>query len=116
MYTITPIRRLYRRLDVCLDFGKVKSLLILLLEKPRLDNNTSCPYVAEALPYYKGVSAQFVVNFRNCVFEYDHTKIGGNSELTMEDAAALTSHKKSQTDEMISTDDPMIAKNQTDLL
>ena len=64
---------------------------------------------------YKGVTAQFAVNFRNCVFEY-HTKSGGNSELTMEDAAALTYHKKSAADEMISPDDPMIAKNQTDLL
>jgi hypothetical protein len=44
------------------------------------------------------------------VFEY-HTKNGGSSELTMEDAATLTSQKKSAADEMISTDDPMIAKN-----
>jgi hypothetical protein len=36
--------------------------------------------------------------------------------LTTEDAAALTSHKKSAADEIISTDDPMIAKNHTDLL
>ena len=49
------------------------------------------------------------------MFEY-HTKNGGNSELTMEDAAALTSNKKSAADEMISTDDPMIAKKHTDLL
>jgi hypothetical protein len=34
----------------------------------------------------------------------------------MEDAAALTSHKKSAADEMISTDDSMIAKNHTYLL
>ncbi len=34
----------------------------------------------------------------------------------MEDAAALTSHKKSAADEMISTDDPMIAKNHTNLV
>jgi hypothetical protein len=34
----------------------------------------------------------------------------------MEDAGALTSFKKSAADEMISTDDPMIAKNHTDLL
>ena len=61
------------------------------------------------------MTAQFAINFRNRVFEY-HTKNGGNSELTMEDAAALTSHKKSAADEMISTDDPMIAKNHTDLL
>ena len=100
---------------LCLDFGKVKSLLFLLLEKPRLDTNTLRPYLAEALPHYKGVTAQFAVNFRNRVFEY-HTKSGGNSELTMEDAAALTYHKKSAADEMISPDDPMIAKNQTDLL
>jgi hypothetical protein len=40
---------------VCLDFGKVKSLLFLLLEKPRLDTNTLRPYLAEALPHYKGV-------------------------------------------------------------
>jgi hypothetical protein len=98
-----------------LDFGKVKSLLFLLLEKPRLDTNTLRPYLAETLPHYKGVTAQFAVNFRNRAFEY-HTKNGGNSELTMEDAAALTSHKKSAADEMISTDDPMIAKNHTDLL
>jgi hypothetical protein len=100
---------------LCLDFGKVKSLLFLLLEKPCLDNNKLCPYLAEALPHYKGVTAQFAINFRNRVFEY-HTKKGGNSELTMEDAATLTSHKKRVADEMISTDDPMIAKNHTDLL
>jgi hypothetical protein len=61
------------------------------------------------------VTAQFAVNFRNRVFEY-HAKNGGNSEFTMEDAAALTSHKKSAADETISTDDPMIAKNHTDHL
>ena len=94
---------------LCLDFGKVKSLLFLLLEKPRLDTNTLRPYLAEALPHYKGVTAQFAVNFRNRVFEY-HTKSGGNSELTMEDAAALTSHKKSAADEMISTDDPILPR------
>jgi hypothetical protein len=44
------------------------------------------------------------------------TKSGGNSELTMEDATALTSHKKSAADEMISTDVPMIAKIHSDLL
>jgi hypothetical protein len=85
------------------------------LEKPRLDTNTLHTYLAEALPHYEGVSAHFVVNFRNCVFEY-HRKNGDNSELTTEDAAALTSHKKSAADEIISTDDPMIAKNHTDLL
>jgi hypothetical protein len=99
----------------CLDFGKVKSLLFLLLEKPRLDNNTLRPYLTEALPHYKGVTAQFAVNFLNHVFEY-HTKISGNSELTSDDAAALTSHTKNAADEMISTNVPMIAKNHTDLL
>jgi hypothetical protein len=99
---------------LCLDFGKVKSFLFLLLEKSRLDTNTLRPYLAEALPHYKGVTAQFAVNFRNHIFEY-HTKNSGNSELTMEDAAALTSHKKSAADEMISTVDPMIAKNHTDV-
>ena len=49
------------------------------------------------------------------MFEY-HTKSGCNSELTMEDVAALTSHKKSAADEIISTDNPMIAKNHSDLL
>jgi hypothetical protein len=34
----------------------------------------------------------------------------------MEDAQSLTSHSKSAADEMISTDDPMIAKNCQDLL
>jgi hypothetical protein len=82
-----------------LDFCKVKSLLFLLFEKPRrLDTNTLHPYLAEALPQYKAVTAQFAVNFRNRVFEY-HTKNGGNSELTMENAAALTSHKKSAADD-----------------
>jgi hypothetical protein len=61
------------------------------------------------------MAAQFVINFRNLVFEY-HTKNGGNSELTMKDAATLTSYKRSAADEMISTDDPMITKNHTDLL
>jgi hypothetical protein len=100
---------------LCLDFGKEKSLLFLLVEKTHLDTNTLRPYLVEALPHYKGVTAQFAVNFKNCVFKY-HTKNGGNSELTIEDAASLTSGKKSAANEMISTDDPMIAKNHTDLL
>jgi hypothetical protein len=48
---------------LCLDFGKLKSLLYLLLEKPRLDTNTLRPYLAEALPHYKGVTAQFAIHF-----------------------------------------------------
>ena len=68
-----------------------------------------------ALPHYKGVTAHFAVNFCNQVFQY-HTKNGGTTELTMEDAQALTSPNKSAAGEMISTDDPMIAKNCQDLL
>jgi hypothetical protein len=34
----------------------------------------------------------------------------------MEDTKSLTCHSKSMTDEMIATDDPMIAKNCQDLL
>jgi hypothetical protein len=56
--------------------------------------------LTEALSHYKGVTAQSAVNFWNLVFKY-HTKNGGNFELTMEDATALTSDKKSVADEMI---------------
>jgi hypothetical protein len=78
----------------------------LLLEKPCLDTNILWPYLAEALPHYKGVRAQLSVNLWNPA-----------SELMMKDTAALTSHNKSAADEMISTDDPMISKkNHTDLL
>jgi hypothetical protein len=78
----------------------VKSLLFLLLGKSRLDSSTLRPYLTEALSHYKGVTAQSAVNFWNLVFKY-HTKNGGNFELTMEDATALTSDKKSVADEMI---------------
>ena len=83
--------------QLCLDLGKVKSMLLLLLEKPCLDTNTLQPYLEVALPHYKGVTAQFAVNFCNQVFKY-HTKNGGNTELTMEDAEALTFHSNNPAD------------------
>jgi hypothetical protein len=55
------------------------------------------------------------MQFCNHVFEY-HMRNSGGSELTMEDAKSLTCHSKSVADEMIATDDPMIAKNCQDLL
>jgi hypothetical protein len=52
-HTLPPEMALQKAGRLCLDLGKVKSLLFLLLEKPHLDTNTLHPYLEEALPHYK---------------------------------------------------------------
>jgi hypothetical protein len=89
---------------LCLDFGKVKSLLFLLLEKP----HCKCQYITSLFgrssPTLQGCYSSVCCQFPRPCIGVHHTKNGGNSELTMEDATAITSDKKSAADEMVSTD------------
>jgi hypothetical protein len=73
------------------------------------------PYLEKFLPHYKGVTGQFVCNFRFCVFNYFARK-GPYEELPMEEAQALSSKSHCAADESVDTDDPIIQKNVTNIL
>jgi hypothetical protein len=98
-----------------LDLEGMKSILLLLWEQTRLDTCTLCPYLEKFLPHYKGVTAQFICNFRTRVFNYFARK-GPYEELTMEEAQALFSKSQCAADETVDTDDPIIHKNVTNIL
>ena len=103
-------RALQRGGRLKLDLSGLQGLLELLKERPRIAANNLRPLLEKFLPHYKGVSAQFVCNFRNRVMKYFARK-GLNNELTVEEALALTSKSQSAADEVVDTDDPLISKN-----
>ena len=93
-----------------LDLSGLQGLLELLKERPRIAANNLRPLLEKYLPHYKGVTAQFVCNFRNSVMKY-FARNGLNNQLTVQEALVLTSKSQSAADEVVDTDDPMITKN-----
>ena len=89
-------RALQRGGRLKLDLSGLQGLLELLKERPRIAANNLRPLLEKFLPHYKGVSTQFVCNFRNRVMKYFARK-GLNNQLTVEEALALTSKSQSAT-------------------
>jgi hypothetical protein len=98
-----------------LDLSKLQTLLLLLLEKPRLDTRTLRPCLEKHLPHYRGVSAKFVCNCRRRAFAY-WARTADDEELTMEEAQNLASTSCTAADDVIDMDDPIIQVNVGNML
>ena len=93
----------------------MKDILSLLSSKPRVACNVLRPMMENYIPGWRGVSAQYVNNFRKRMLlfllqnpDYQH--------LSYEQARALSSKKSIAADEMTGLDDPFINQNFTLLL
>jgi hypothetical protein len=93
----------------------MKDILSLLSQKPRVACQILRPMIESYLPQWKGVSAQYVNNFRRRVVLF-LMKNPDFRHLTYDQASALSSKKLIAADEMTGLDDPFIQQNFTEML
>ena len=93
----------------------MKDILSLLSQKPRVACQILRPMIESYLPQWKGVSAQYVNNFRRRVVLF-LMKNPDFRHLTYDQAHALSSKKVIAADEMTGLDDPFIQQNFTEML
>jgi hypothetical protein len=92
------------------DISGMKDILSLMQEKPRVSAEVIQPMMQRYISVHQGVSAQYIANFRRRVllFLIRHPNF---SNLTYDQAVALTSGRQIVSKEMTDLDDPFILKH-----
>ena len=92
--------------DVC----GMKDILSMMQEKPRVKAEVIRPMILRYISVHQGISAQYIANFRRRVLLF-LVRNPDFSNLTYEQALALTSGRHIAAEEMTDLDDPFIKQN-----
>jgi hypothetical protein len=89
------------------DLAGLQDVLSILQEHPHLDHKVLRTLLQKYVPFYQSIDGTFIRNFRLRAMNY----LDNDHDLTMLEARALTCRSKSASDELVSYDNPMFAKN-----
>jgi hypothetical protein len=89
------------------DLTGLQDVISILREHPHLDHRVLRTLLQKFVPFYQSIDGTFIRNFRLRAMNY----LDNDHDLTMVEARALTSKSKSASDELVSFDNPMFAKN-----
>jgi hypothetical protein len=89
------------------DLAGLQDVLSILREHPTLDHKVLRSLLHKYVPFYQSLDGTYIRNFRLRALNY----VDSNHGLTMVEARALTSKSRSSADELVTSDNPIFAKN-----